>query len=424
MIDNKTKKWLKQRAHELLKANTRKGYSPWAGRKYFYIAPSLKNYPYQWYWDSCFHAIVSSHFSERLPKKEIINLLSAMGDDGFLPHYILWAGHEHHTTMDFLGHLTPFMEIRYFASPHTSSLTQPPVLALAIEKIMDMHPDKVFLSEVLSFLKKHYRWWKRERDPDNDNLVSIIAPVESGLDNSPKYDDVLRLGEKDSLDARLALWTLLHRYHELHWNRKAIFESGLFDVEDVLVNCIYAHGLRALARLCSRLADPEAAEFSGLADSVEEAILSRCWNEEKQAFFDLVGPDERQAEVLTCSSLMPLILDNIDAGKRKALVESHLANPDEFNLDYPVPSVAKSERSFHPAPSMLLWRGPTWVNINWFLTKGLRKHGYHQRAEHIVERTVAMIQKSGFREYYNPLTGEGGGAQEFGWSTLVVDMIL
>ena len=36
---------------------------------------------------------------------------------------------------------------------------------------------------------------------------------------------------------------------------------------------------------------------------------------------------------------------------------------------------------------------------------------------------MAVIKKSGFREYYNPLTGDGLGAKDFGWSTLVMDMM-
>jgi hypothetical protein len=34
-----------------------------------------------------------------------------------------------------------------------------------------------------------------------------------------------------------------------------------------------------------------------------------------------------------------------------------------------------------------------------------------------------LIDVSGFREYYNPHTGEGGGANEFCWPGLVLDMI-
>jgi len=34
-----------------------------------------------------------------------------------------------------------------------------------------------------------------------------------------------------------------------------------------------------------------------------------------------------------------------------------------------------------------------------------------------------MMAKGGIREFYDPLTGEGQGARDFGWSTLVLDLI-
>ena len=50
---------------------------------------------------------------------------------------------------------------------------------------------------------------------------------------------------------------------------------------------------------------------------------------------------------------------------------------------------------------------------------GLNKQKEFEFADKIAERTLAMIKKSGFREFYNPYTGKGMGAKSFGWSTLV-----
>jgi len=45
-------------------------------------------------------------------------------------------------------------------------------------------------------------------------------------------------------------------------------------------------------------------------------------------------------------------------------------------------------------------------------------------ADTIVARSREAIEKSGFREYYHPYTGEGLGARDFGWSTLILNMRL
>lgn len=63
------------------------------------------------------------------------------------------------------------------------------------------------------------------------------------------------------------------------------------------------------------------------------------------------------------------------------------------------------------------------MNTNWFIMKGLQRWGYAEPARVIAQRSADLVLKSGFREYYNPLTGEGYGAENFGWSTLIVDMV-
>jgi hypothetical protein len=63
------------------------------------------------------------------------------------------------------------------------------------------------------------------------------------------------------------------------------------------------------------------------------------------------------------------------------------------------------------------------VNVNWYLYWGLRAHGRSGVASELAERTIRMMASGGIREFYDPLTGEGQGARDFGWSTLVLDLI-
>ncbi|MFI5269227.1 MAG: trehalase-like protein, partial [Chloroflexota bacterium] len=70
-----------------------------------------------------------------------------------------------------------------------------------------------------------------------------------------------------------------------------------------------------------------------------------------------------------------------------------------------------------------IWRGPSWVNTNWLLSEGLRTHGAEDLRQRLASQTCAMIEQSGFREYYHPYTGEGYGSQDHSWSTIVVDML-
>jgi hypothetical protein len=54
----------------------------------------------------------------------------------------------------------------------------------------------------------------------------------------------------------------------------------------------------------------------------------------------------------------------------------------------------------------------------------LRRHGYEDIASELAHRTVEMIKRGGMRECFNPYTAEGYGAIDFGWTALVIDLLV
>jgi glycogen debranching enzyme len=106
------------------------------------------------------------------------------------------------------------------------------------------------------------------------------------------------------------------------------------------------------------------------------------------------------------------------------LVNEHLLNEAEFWLPFPIPSVAANEPSFDPAfETRAIFRGPSWVNINWYLYWGLRQYGYDDIASELASRTLNMIERGGMRECFNPYNAEGYGALDFGWTALIIDLM-
>lgn len=104
-------------------------------------------------------------------------------------------------------------------------------------------------------------------------------------------------------------------------------------------------------------------------------------------------------------------------------MDTHFFDSEEFDTPFPIPSVAKNHTSFNPTESIYIWRGPTWIVSNWFLHQFLMEKGYNKEADELIDSIKKLIDKSGFREYYNPFTGEGYGAKDFTWAGLVTDMI-
>ena len=52
---------LEDGARRILLSNLRQGVAGWNGREYSFVCPSLTGYPFQWFWDSCFHALALIH---------------------------------------------------------------------------------------------------------------------------------------------------------------------------------------------------------------------------------------------------------------------------------------------------------------------------------------------------------------------------
>src|SRR6266702_5437433 len=374
-------------ARRVLKGNRHRGVSAWGGRRYDFVCPSPSTYPFQWFWDSAFHAIALLHVDAELAKQEIRCLMQGAQPDGFIPHMILWEKGAHEVA---LREVQPI----WLADPFFTATIQPPVVARAVLRIHEATGDADFVREVLPPIRRFFRWLKAVRDPDDDGLVAIIQPDESGLDASPKYDALMGMSPESTEETLPELQRSMQRLYDAYApyrNEPARIPAlDVFTWEDVMVNAIYADGLRCLAKLTDLVR--EADEFSARAARVLAALETKCWDEERGVFWDLAGRSEEPAKTLTFSSLFPLILDDLDPSKARRLIDEHLLNEREFWLPYPVPSVAATEPSFDPKwRTNTTWRGPTWINVNWYLYWGLRAHGRANIASELVDRTVRMM---------------------------------
>ena len=92
---------------------------------------------------------------------------------------------------------------------------------------------------------------------------------------------------------------------------------------------------------------------------------------------------------------------------------------------YPYPNL---HASVYPWSEKLVancyWKGPMWININWAIYCGLKKHGFNTWATKIREQILQIVAEQGFYEYFHPITGEGLGADNFSWTAaLVLDLL-
>jgi len=81
---------VRERCSETLARNWTSGERD--GVEFAYTCPSPQRYRWQWYWDSCYCAIVWRRFDRDRARNELCTLLRAAREDGFIGHTIFWDG--------------------------------------------------------------------------------------------------------------------------------------------------------------------------------------------------------------------------------------------------------------------------------------------------------------------------------------------
>ena len=408
---------IEELALERLKANRRTGYDPYYRFNYEYSIPSAGRYQWQWFWDSCFHVIALAKLDPGMAKRELETVLASQREDGFIGHIVYW------------GRRGAFLSAMYVQSRfgewrrRHSALLQPPLIGQALEAVYTATGDRELLNRCLPKVIAYYDWIRRERDPDNTGLFSIISPFECGMDNSPVFDAPLGLRHPGRLallwkNRKLDLTNLLRG----NFDYSRIRRRNGFNVVDPLMNAVMADGLRSTARL---MADSELADgadrVTSQALAVERALDEQLWDEERGHYVYLSGQKRERLTDLTAGSIMPLISESAPADRVRRMVEEHLCNPDEFWTELPVPSVARNHPDYDPNGESSIWRGPVCMNLNWLFVRGLRRHGLHEVADELAARSKKAALKE-FREFYSPETGAGMRGTDFGWATAAVDM--
>ncbi len=379
---------LAELAHRVLDASRAEGERD--GVPYSYTRPSPARYPWQWYWDSCFAAIVWRRFNPARSRAELETLLRASRPDGFVGHVVFWE-----------GRVSLWRSLYYNVASRSAPMTgtiQPPLLAWAWRIAVGDPSDEPRIAG-------HHEWLRANRDLDGDGLLWLVQPDESGLDSSPKYDP--EWGWR--AHARLGFPLLVARNRRFGWDARRIRDAGGPVLCEVVTNVLWG-----LARLAAG------------EQSITPALVDRLWDERRGMFLDEAQPGGLRPDVETWAALAPLALPDLPEAIGRRLVDEHLLDPKRFWLPVPPPSVAATEPSFEPGRGpgwkRRYWRGPTWVNAAWMLWIGMLRLGYEEEARHMADVLAATVMREGLREYYDPRDGAGLGATDFAWTSLILEL--
>ncbi|HEX9028714.1 MAG TPA: trehalase family glycosidase, partial [Anaerolineales bacterium] len=327
------------------------------------MTPSKFYYVGVWQWDAFFHALAYRYVNKRLAQDQLRILLDHQREDGMLPDAVHDEG-----------------VVTHLDSPVDADVTKPPLLAWAVWKLYEQDGDLEFLQEIYEPLVRWNNWWFEHNDTEGDGLCEYLHPYSSGLDDSPLWDEGMPVESPD-----------LNTYL-----------------------CIQQ---QALAKIAAAIGEVEAANlWSRRADDLAQRMIEILWDEKAGIFW--AKRKGQPVTVRTPFSLFPLLTGRMPPAIASRLVE-HLTDESQFWPRYPVPSVALCDPKYDPNQ---MWRGPTWVNINYLVIEGLQKAGYPGIAKELRRRTLDLIggQQDIF-EYYHPETGQNPpkAAAIFGWSSAV-----
>jgi hypothetical protein len=331
------------------------------------MTPSKIYYVGVWQWDAYFHALAYRHVDHKLAHDQLRIVIDHQRVDGMIPDAI----HDEGT-------------VTRLTFPIEADVTKPPLLAWATWKLYEVDHDREFLDEIYEPIVRWNNWWFEKNDADGDGLCEYHHPYSSGLDDSPLWDDGMPVEAPD-----------LNTYLFLQ--------------------------LEALAKIARVLDLKEDAErWATQAEEMAARLVRNMWDEASGYFWAnrIVNKEHVRVNVRTPFNLFPLITGGLPQAINEQLI-AHLTNEREFWSRYPVPTVALDDPKFDP---LTMWRGPTWVNVNYLLIEGLQRTGYTDLARELRRRTLDMISlHDDIYEYYQPETGENPpkAASIFGWSAAV-----
>ncbi|CPU53326.1 Uncharacterised protein [Mycobacteroides abscessus] len=353
-------------------------------------APKL--YPHMWSWDAAFVAVGLAPLSVERAVTELDTLLSAQWANGMIPHIVFANGVDGY----FPGPArwqTSELAANAPSGYQTSGITQPPVHAIAVQRILDHARRRgrsargiaeAFLDRRWTDLMRWHRWLAETRDQNQHGRITLYHGWESGMDNSPRWDGAYanvvpgELPPYTRADTAIVtdpsqrpkdaeydvyLW-LLEEMKSVRYDDARLPDAMSFAMEDVFVSAIFSVACEVLATIGEEHARPRAdvRELHGWAERFRQGVLDTT-EERSGAARDFDVKTGKWVATDTVAVFAPLLSGGMPRPQELALLRllegpRFCGHPD---LRYAlVPSTSPVSRDFRPRE---YWRGPVWPGL-------------------------------------------------------------
>lgn len=393
-----------------------------------FTIPTEGLYPYQWNWDSAFIALGIATFDEDRAWNEISSLIEGQWPDGMIPSIIFRRDDPDY----FPG---PSRWGKTLGPIPSTGISQPPVLATVVRKLTQSgsKTDSDRRAQAFDAIFKWHAWWHDARTVDG--IVATVHPWETGRDNCPEWNIGLeamdiapdlepytRMDNKH-VDPRFRpsqeqydkYLTIVQFGERIGWDQRKLTNEGPFLMADPNIHFVLLRADKDLLAMAVSLDKPQS-----IIDQIKawiakgEAATETIWNEELGAF---TARDLRSGEFSTgfsnCSALC-FYADSGTVEQRNKTIANMTRIADQ--VDFMLPSWDPEADGFE---AQRYWCGPLWPQMNYMTAEGLLEQGYTDMGNRVQNDLCRAIEKSGFWECFNPLTGEGCVGNNFSWTAAI-----
>ncbi len=325
-------------------------------------------------WDTFFAATLAGIGAKDLAYANALEILREETAQGFVPNYARAGNWK------------------------SSDRSEPPVGAITVLGLYEKFHDRWFIEDAFAPLLKWNRWWAEHRDiqgylawgSDGQNEPANLddhsrgtregAILESGLDNSPMYDD--------------------STYNQ---------QTHVLEYGDVGLMSLYIADCDALAKMAGALG--KTAEAKELNDRAARyrAKLATMWDEKAGIFLNKDLHAGQANTRLSPTNFYPMLANAATREQARTMIERHLVNTDEFWGQWVIPSIARNDPAFKDQD---YWRGRIWGPMNFLVYLGLKNYDAFAVRRDFARTSYDLFVKEWkenghVHENYNAIAGGG-----------------
>ncbi len=328
-------------------------------------------------WDNFFAGFMAALGSRELAYSNLREILGEHTEAGFVPNFA------------------------YATGQVSADRSQPPVGSAMLLETYRIHREEWIVRDMYDDLLRWNQWFHRRRMNENGTLswgserIPVLygnrwetegvhdtygAALESGLDNSPMYDDIP-----------------FHR------------ETGRLMLEDVGLTGLYILDCRSLIELSRLIGREEEIPELERRMALAQAGLETLWDEENGFYYNRRTDTGAFSRRISPTNFYALFSPDVTPERQRRMAQEHYFCPEEFYGEWMLPSIARNDPAY---PEQDYWRGRVWAPLNFLVYLALARTELAHVRRDLAEKSARLFRKEWqshrhIHENYSAITGEG-----------------